>query len=372
MKWPEIVMAAVVFGGIAELTSRIEDWIEHRTPLLSPYTSQNDLLVRDADGVHGRRNATFEKWSMNGLGMRGPAADSLKPAGTVRVVTAGASEAFGVYESPDMEFPRQLEDSLNVLVAAGRCSRDIGRFEVLNAAFRGMTLPTVEQDLARRVSRFDPDVVVYYPTPTQYLQVEVPTAAEPDSTGAAAALAGGLFARMRFFHRFRAEAQQTIPSFVGRRSRDVRLRRALAAQPDGWLFESPPPQRLRAYEEALGGLVDTASRIAGSVVLATHANAFSPDRPRNQAYVEAWSSTYPRATGEATVEFDSLAALATERVAGESGVTLADVRSVLSAEGPTAFGDFSHFTDQGSGVAAGVLARSVIESLTSAGAPTCR
>ena len=55
-----------------------------------------------------------------------------------------------------------------------------------------------------------------------------------------------------------------------------------------------------------------------------------------------------------------------------AGVTLADVRSVLSAEGPTAFGDFSHFTDQGSGVAAGVLARSVIESLTSAGAPTCR
>ena len=170
---------------------------------------------------------------------RGPAADSLKPSGTVRVVTAGASEAFGVYESPDMEFPRQLEASLNVLVTAGQCSPDIERFEVLNAAFRGMTLPTVEQDLALRVSRFEPDVVVYYPTPTQYLQVEVPTAAERDSSEAAAALRGSFLGRIRFFHRFCAEAQQMIPSFVRDRSRDLRLQRAIAAQPAGWLFESP-------------------------------------------------------------------------------------------------------------------------------------
>ena len=133
-----------------------------------------------------------------------------------------------------------------------------------------------------------------------------------------------------------------------------------------------PPERLGAYDEALRSLVETIGDIGATVVLATHANAFPPGGAYDQALLEAWSSTYPRARGQALVAFDSLAALATERVAGDSAVALADVRSALYAEGPTAFGDFSHFTDHGSAVVAGVLARGVTDALTRAGAPSCQ
>src|SRR5580704_16764560 len=104
--------------------------------------------------------------------MRGPDIPLAKPPGTLRVVTAGASETFGLYESPDREFPRQLEDTLR----ARLCGDPV---EVLNAAIFGMSLPTLEQDLRLRVRPLDPDVVVLYPTPVQYLNDAMPMSATP-------------------------------------------------------------------------------------------------------------------------------------------------------------------------------------------------
>ena len=43
---------AVLFAFVLELTCRVEDWVAYRAPLLSRYTSINDLMARDADGMH--------------------------------------------------------------------------------------------------------------------------------------------------------------------------------------------------------------------------------------------------------------------------------------------------------------------------------
>jgi len=64
IRWGALV---VLFALTLELTCRIEDWIRFRTPIFSPFTSQMDLLVRDADGVHGQPNARYQKWVMNAL-----------------------------------------------------------------------------------------------------------------------------------------------------------------------------------------------------------------------------------------------------------------------------------------------------------------
>lgn len=124
--WVAVLMVGA--GATAfEVAARVEDLLRYGTPLLSPYRSQSDLAMRDALGMHGRPGARFQKWILNNLGTRGPDAPPTPAAGVRRVVTVGASETFGLYESPGHEFPRQLADSLG----AG--------YDVLNAAMPGMS-----------------------------------------------------------------------------------------------------------------------------------------------------------------------------------------------------------------------------------------
>ena len=150
--------AVTCFLGAFELTARVEDLVQYGVPIRSPFNATSELLVRSPDGMHGRRSAAFQKWRMNGLGFRGPEVDSAKAPGRLRVITAGASETFGLYEAPGKEWPRQLEDSLRRRLAGSACGRD--GVEVWNAAFAGMSLPTIRQDIERRLVRFSPDVIV--------------------------------------------------------------------------------------------------------------------------------------------------------------------------------------------------------------------
>ena len=153
--WIGIVFLMAV---VLELTCRAEDWVMYRMPFWSRYSSLDQLVIRDGVGMHGRPNAQYEKWIMNALGMRGPAAQVMPPPGTHRIITVGASETFGLYESPGREYPRQLQDSLNAVLGRGECSATPGpRFEVLNGAFAGMGLPTIAQDLRSRLARLKPE-----------------------------------------------------------------------------------------------------------------------------------------------------------------------------------------------------------------------
>src|SRR5918998_6875961 len=59
------VALAGLFLFTFEMTCRIEDWIRFRSPILSPITSWEHLLIRDRDGMHARPNARFRKWVIN-------------------------------------------------------------------------------------------------------------------------------------------------------------------------------------------------------------------------------------------------------------------------------------------------------------------
>src|SRR5690348_16942167 len=135
---PRLAALVLLFGLSLEVTARLEDWVRYRTPVLSRYRSQSDLIVRDEAGAHGRPNSRFQKWAINNLGLRGPDLAVAKGAATYRIATLGASETFGLYESPHLEFPRQLEDTLNRIVRSGEfCGSAIHRVEVLNASMPG-------------------------------------------------------------------------------------------------------------------------------------------------------------------------------------------------------------------------------------------
>ena len=121
----------------------------------------------------------FAKWSMNSLGFRGPEII----AGRVNIVVFGASETFGIYESPDAEYPRQLEAALN----ADKPAHD--RFNVINVALPGMRMGRVGY-LDRAIGITNAKYVVIYPTPANYIGTTAPLCTQtnvpiPDSLGMA-------------------------------------------------------------------------------------------------------------------------------------------------------------------------------------------
>lgn len=357
--------SAVVFTAIAgaslEATVRAEDWLRYRTPFWSRISSQADLIVRDRQGMHGRANARFEKWVMNGMGVRGPAAAVRKPVGTVRVAALGASETFGLYESPGQEFPRQLEDTLNARLAAGACGGSAPRrFEVLNAALPGMSLPTVEQDLRLRLSRYGVDIALYYPTPVQYLEDDAPTAAHPDSTPEAGMLSTTRALYPRALERIRDETKRLLPERVLTYLRRRDAAAAAHAQPPGWRFTSVPADRLARFERDLRRLVGTTRVIGATPALATHGNELMRDARERGQLLPAWERFYPRATGSTLVAFDAAARAATLRVALDSSVATADVAQVLTRADGNPFADFVHFDDRGAAIAAGAMADAVL------------
>ena len=245
------IAITVLFAFVLELTCRVEDWVTYRAPLLSRYTSINDLMTHDADGMHGRPNARYLKWEMNALGMRGPSASPTPAPGTIRVITVGASETFGLRESPGREYPRQLRDSVNARLARGECgARSPAAFEVLNAGFAGMGLPTIEQDLRMRIQRLAPTIIVVYPTPAQYLQDDVPSAARPDSAARVVEPPLVHALRPRTIERVRDQIKQVLPELVKTRLRQIQTREMLRNTPANWRFtpfllsDSPPTRAI--------------------------------------------------------------------------------------------------------------------------------
>jgi hypothetical protein len=367
------LVIAVVVAIVVELTCRVEDWVMYRMPLASPYRSLDDLVIRDAQGMHGRPNAQFEKWTMNGLGMRGPAASVTPPPGTVRVVTVGASETFGLRESIGKEYPRQLEDSLNT--AAGACGGSSPRrFEVLNAAFAGMSLPTIEQDVRLRLAHFTPAIVVVYPTPAGYLDEQIPAPAKPDSTGSASLPpSAGQALYPRSVGRLREQIKQVVPEFMRTALRERQTRAMIASHPAGWRFDSVPAERLARYDADLRTLIGSIRRIGATPVLVTHANEFRGRQDADREMLVAWEKFYPRAAGRTIIAMDSVARDVTLRVGADSSLVTVDAATTLAAAPLSSFADFVHFTDSGAAIMAnaireGVLAASCAPASASAAA----
>jgi hypothetical protein len=357
-----------LFALTAEITCRIEDWIRFRTPVFSPITSQADLLVRNEDGVHGRPNARFQKWVMNALGTRGPDVSLEKPPRTVRVVVVGASEAFGLSESPGKEFPRQLEDTLNRWLASRACGAPPPpRFEVLNAALPGMSLPTIEQDVRNRVRRFGADFIVLYPTPAQYLNDNPPRAARPDSSASQPELSARQALRPRILKRVRDQVKAILPEFVKTWMRRRETEAYVRSKPPEWRFTAVPSDRLAQYGADLRTLIGTIRSTGAEPIVATHANAFMQPGFNNRHLLLAWERFYPRAPGPVIIAFDSAARRVTLDAALDSAAPVVDIAGRVSASSESLFSDFSHFTDHGAAMIAEALAPTLLSVAESHG-----
>lgn len=344
-RWPLRVARAAALLVIvllaAEGAVRVEEWVRWRTPLLSRVRAVTDLAIRDSRGVHPAPSSTFRKWKINSVGTRGAEPRDGRP----RLIVTGASESFGLYESPGHEYPQQLADSLDAIA----CSAD-----VLNAAFPGMSLPTVEQDLRLRLAELHPTAVLYYPTPPQYLDADgIPYAATPDSSGNRGAQKIPLHSR--FLDRAANQLKNMLPPVADYlRAREITASRE--GHPEDWLFTTVPDDRLQAFEGDLRRLVGTIRSLGAAPILTTHANGFLGTPPKGDDVLRAWERFYPRAAGSTLVAFDAAASERIRRVAADSGVALVDLEvGFRGLPAPVNFADFSHFTDAGAARMASLL-----------------
>ncbi len=333
-----------VFALAIEVTVRIDDWAQHRVPLAARARSLADLMVRDSLGVHARSGARFRQFSINSLGFRGPEVTQAQLDSGTAVVVSGASESFGLYESKGKEWPRQLEDMLREY-----CPNPV---HVLNAAFAGMSLPTVEQDVRLRISTVRPDWIVYYPTPMQYLEGTAPMAANPVRARDAAPPLW----RPRALLRFRDAAKRAVPEptlDLLRRISTQRSRKEASITP----LAAAPKSAAEAFERDLRILVGTIRKSGAQPALVVHQNRFRKSRSATDSrLLRAWERYYPLYTGEAIISFDVEAAQRTAKVAADSGVLLIDPKTLLRGESDELFADFSHFTDLGAKIVAEAVA----------------
>lgn len=339
-------VAALVIAVSLEATVRLDDWAQYGVSPAAAPIAMSELLVRDSLGVHARAGMAFKQFHINAQGFRGADFDRAAFRGAL-VIASGASETFGLYEKPGGDWPRQLEDSLTV-----SCQ---GAVRVLNAAFAGMSLPTVTEDFTRRLAPLSPRLVLYYPTPMQYLEEKLPVAAAPSATPP-----GPLSPwRSRAVPRFRDAFKRAAPEGLVDRLRQWDTRRTRAAS-GTTAKTATEPERLDAFERDLRGLVGR-YRAGGAVpVLVQHRNRFADTTSvTNQRWLRAWERFYPFYTAGAILEFDDAAAERVARVGADSGVVVIDPREAIAPLGESAFADFSHFTDSGSARVGGLVARRI-------------
>jgi hypothetical protein len=346
-------LLAVVAGAVAfEGTVRLDDWARFGTPMASGAASLGDLVIRDSLGTHARPGAAFRQFVINGQGFRGPELPT-RPDGALVLAVSGASETFGLYERAGGEWPRQLEDSLRT-----RCAVPV---RVLNAGFAGMALPTVMQDVQRRLAPLRPDVGVYYPTPAQYLEAERPVATAPVATPTPAPPPW----QLRSVPRSRDALKRAVPEPLLDLVRQVdtrRQRRALAEAQGDAQVDTLPRDRLAAYEEDLRRLVGVYRQGGMTPVLVVHQHRFADTlTPEARRTLRAWERFYPRYTGRVLLAFDAAAGARTREVARDSQLVVVDPQAPLRRLGAQAFADFSHFTDAGAAIVGGVVAAGVAD-----------
>jgi len=94
--------------------------------------------------------------TINAQGFRGADFPTSKPAGTIRVVTLGASSTFGYHDRDDETYPHYLEQELNRQCPWG------GRFEVLNLGIPHLTAQEILALYLAEVVPLEPDFVTFY------------------------------------------------------------------------------------------------------------------------------------------------------------------------------------------------------------------
>lgn len=352
-RWLTLWLGAIAtFFGAGEFAARIDDRLFSDVPVMANPVREIDLMVQEAWGARGRPNGHFRKWRLNKDGFLGP--DISASTSATRLMVLGASETFGLYESPGRDYPAQLRAEFT-----GRGITDV---EVINAGLAGMALPSMAAYWKGWASHFSPNLVLIYPSAHFYLNTEPPSERPPQ---AMPLQQSSRPLRLRFMDRI-ADHLKQVPLFRRVRAFLV-VRSELSGKGDDYLFTAAPPEdRLLRFTADLERLGEAIVRSGSTPVLMTHAFKMPLAlSAADRAELEYFRIFLPRAKVEAMPAFEDAARQATLRLGARHGWQVIDVAGHLSGHREL-FADPVHFTNEGSRRMASLIADEISAALVGA------
>lgn len=340
------ILNCLIYGALGlatmEMAARIDDALTEGAPLWQPYTISS-VFQPSPFGREGKPHARFGKWSMNEWGYRGPSPQ----AGRINVLTFGASETFGIYESPGHEYPRLLEARLND--AAGSA-----RYNVINLAMPGVRIGRwgyLEQGIKRSAAK----VVVIYPSPANYIGSEKPLCDQPSSPVPDQL---GLKDRIRLVGKIEVLSKKVLPPSIMTMWRQHDIDASIQGLT---VMDRVPESNIQSFKTDLACAIRTAHKAGAKVVLATHATYFGTTlRESDRPMMIAWRRFYPDLKEEGFLNLEARTNEAIKQLAQEMNVKLVDADKAIPP-GPDHFADFVHFTDAGAARMAQLLTPDVLE-----------
>jgi hypothetical protein len=341
----------LVFWVSGEAAARVDDWLYWDiSPVASMPNSDRELFIFDGQIKRGRPHGRFKQYRLNQYGFRNPEMTEIPNSGTCRVMILGASESFGIQETDEKEYPRQLAALL-------RASDD--RYEIVNVALDGLSGRSMKAYWINWASRFRPRTVIIYPASHLYLNDPASNLRQrPAEQRLADDAADAQTAP--FESRFRLRLRDSMPFVQGiwKSLRPLLLGPATAGNESApALFESVPEERLLEFTHDMESVVAAIQESGSRPVLVTHArSAASPPRPEDAADLENMRAYTPRATADVLSAFEDEANRRLLMVGRTKGIPVIDAAKVLSGRRQF-FTDLVHFTDAGAAAMAELLAQ---------------
>lgn len=333
--------AALLALATLEVSARVDDYLTYGAPLTGYFDIQT-LYEFDEIGSRGRPNAEFKKWKLNSLGFRGP---DLEP-GKLTVAVLGASETFGMFESEENEFPRQLERILQ--------QRFGDTVQVANIAYAGLSLGQSLIRLDETLQAVDPELLVVYPSLAAYIDApkgDWRLSRRPQRSR---------FAIIRIEQRFWDLLKETIPQPLQTFARQlVTWQSGKSADP----WPELPERNVKRFEEDLTELIERSQRRGVEVALVTHATRFGDRvRPEDQPFLTAWRKFYPQLAEDGFLKMEERLNGVVRDAAEARNLPLVDAASTMEP-GAENFVEFVHFTDRGARRLAEIIADGIAPSV---------
>lgn len=331
-----LICVLVVAG--AELGARADDWTFEGVPFLAS-PRESDLWTSTNGVRHGRPNAQFRKKTFNNLGLEGPEIGAHPGNGCVRLLFLGGSETFGVAQIQGGHYPEHVR----ALLSDKHC------VEVLNGAIPGMTVASMIAFWREHAHLAQPDIVFIYPSTHFYLSEQeprpLPAATEAKSQTGAADQPALSLSDSRFFGRLLDAIE--LPQVIQVRRQQAWLEAQVVGKPAGWLYESPPHERVQLFVAHVQELVREIRASGARVVLGTHAIRVA-GQPRAEDHEDlfAMRTFTPRATESALAAFPYLVNDALREYASRESLPLVDAARELSSRREN-FVDLVHFSPVG-------------------------
>ncbi len=260
----------------------------------------------------------------------------------------GASETLGLYEQEGMEYPAQLRTILD--------KKTPRHFQVINAASLGTSIPKASQNYTLWLSKFKPDVVLYYPSPAFYLDESPPA---PVKLGSGAKPQKNRF-QFRISRKIELVLKKNLPDSIQLQLKQWQIYRQTRNHGSEWGWKSPPSDRLELFRSHLVAFIENISKSGARPVLLTHACRFSANAIDGDRYqLISWRKFYPRASEKCLIDMEDAANNIIREIGATYQVPVIDLDKSVP-KGAENFADFAHFTDAGARIVAAKLADALV------------